>query len=74
MKRPTKYERLARYGHHEPDAPARTYRVIWSRPDKGTHGTHFPGPVTHAQACRCLAALTRYPWRIDALEEIPVLP
>lgn len=36
----------------------RSFRIIWKREDKGTQGVHFPGPLTHEEACRCLAAIT----------------
>lgn len=47
----------------------KTFRIIWKRTN-GKRGTLFPGPLTHDEACRCLSALTRYPWRSEELEEI----
>jgi hypothetical protein len=48
----------------------RRYRVIWRRPDTGTSGILFPGPLTHHEARKVLASVTKYPWREEMVEEI----
>jgi hypothetical protein len=47
----------------------KTFRVI-GKTAKGDTVVLFPGPLTHAEACRCKSALTPQPWRTDMLEGI----
>lgn len=47
----------------------RLFRIIWKRAQSS--GVLFPGPLTHEEACSCLRSLTRYPWRMELLEELP---
>ncbi len=47
----------------------RRFRVVGERKDKRIV-VHCSGPLTHKEGCTVLSKITKYPWRIDRLDQI----
>jgi len=48
----------------------RQYRVVAVHNFSKCKTVLFPGPLTHDEACRLLASVTKYEWRKEMVEEI----
>ena len=63
-------ERITRNHETEKTMISRLYNVVVVNRRTGQKVVMTPEPVTHDEGCVILSKLTKYPWRLEMLEEV----